>query len=84
MVQGDGDEEDEDEDDAAGADFLNVQGNSIADWVARDDVRRFIQRRFRRFLETFSSKDAMYKKVYRDKLDNMVAGTTLCPLSFGN
>lgn len=76
---GDGEDEDDDEDDAAGADFLNVQGNSIADWVARDDVRRFIQRRFRRFLETFSSKDATYKKVYKDKLDNMVAAN-LCSL----
>jgi len=77
MVQGDGEEQDDDEDDAAGADLLNVQGNSIPDWIARDDVRRFVQRRFRRFLETFSPKNAMYKKVYRDKLDNMVAGTSL-------
>lgn len=81
MQQGDGEEDDDDEDDAAGADFLNVQGNSIAEWVARDDVRRFIQRRFRRFLETFSSKDAMYRKVYREKLDNMVAGTATVNLA---
>lgn len=80
MVQGDNEEEEDDEEDDGGTDFLNVQGNSIAEWVARDDVRRFVQRKFRRFLETFSSKEAMYKKVYRDSLDNMVAGTAFCCL----
>ncbi|XP_024380390.1 DNA replication licensing factor MCM2 [Physcomitrium patens] len=76
---GDNEEEEDDEEDDGGTDFLNVQGNSIAEWVARDDVRRFVQRKFRRFLETFSSKEAMYKKVYRDSLDNMVAAN-LCSL----
>lgn len=77
-MQGDGDEEEyEDEEDDAGTDFLNVQGNSISEWVARDDVRRFVQRKFRRFLETFSSKEALYKKIYRDNLDTMVAGKSL-------
>lgn len=76
---GNGEEEDYEEEDDAGTDFLNVQGNSIADWVAREDVRRFVQRKFRRFLETFSSKEALYKKVYRDNLDTMVAAN-LCSL----
>jgi 4'-phosphopantetheinyl transferase EntD len=77
VAQGNGEEEDYEEEDDAGTDFLNVQGNSIADWVAREDVRRFVQRKFRRFLETFSSKEALYKKIYRDNLDTMVAGTSI-------
>jgi hypothetical protein len=66
-------EEDDDEEEEDTGDFLNVQGE-IAEWVARDEVRRFIQRRVRRFLETFSSKQDEYKKDYRDKMDTMVAG----------
>lgn len=66
-------EEDDDEEEEDTGDFLNVQGE-IEQWVARDEVRRFIQRRVRRFLETFSSKKDEYKKDYRDRMDTMVAG----------
>ena len=66
-------EEDDDEEEEVTGNFLNVQGE-IPEWVARDEVRRFIQRRTRRFLETFSSKKDEYKKDYRDRMDTMVAG----------
>lgn len=66
-------EEDDDEEEEDTGDFLNVQG-AIDEWVARDEVRRFIQRRVRRFLETYSSKQDEHKKDYREKVDTMVAG----------
>lgn len=71
LVQGEDYEEDE-EDDPAG--LLNMQGNSIAEWVARDEVRLFIQRKFRQFLETYSSNEEENRKEYREIVDNMVAG----------
>jgi len=38
-------------------------------------VRRFIQRKFRHFLETFSSREDENRPDYREVVDNMVAGT---------
>jgi hypothetical protein len=67
------DEPEEDEEEEDTTDFLNVQGNSIPEWVARDEVRRFIQRKFRHFLETFSSREDENRPDYREVVDNMVA-----------
>jgi DNA replication licensing factor MCM2 len=67
------DEPEEEEEEEDTTDFLNVQGNSIPEWVARDEVRRFIQRKFRHFLETFSSREDENRPDYREVVDNMVA-----------
>ncbi|XP_024528679.1 DNA replication licensing factor MCM2 isoform X1 [Selaginella moellendorffii] len=46
------DDETEEEDEDDGADMYNIVGN-LRTWVSRDDVRRFIARKFRQFLLTY-------------------------------
>ncbi|CAM6107217.1 unnamed protein product [Calypogeia fissa] len=52
-------EEDEEENEDADEHLYNAQGN-LRDWISREDVRRFIARKLRHFLNTFKMGDRLY------------------------
>eukprot|EP00250_Pteridium_aquilinum_P033332 c5464_g1_i1 orf=283-3030(-) len=63
----------EEEDDEGEYEMYNVQG-SLREWVTRDEVRRFIARKFRQFLLTYvNPKNESGQPEYMRLIDEMVA-----------
>ena len=64
----------EDEEDENDYEMYNVQG-SLREWVTRDEVRRFIARKFRQFLMTYvNPKNESGHPEYVRLIDEMVSG----------
>lgn len=72
-------EEDFGEDDADDeGEMYNVQGN-LREWVSRDEVRRFIARRFRNFLNTFRSPKDESSIEYVNRIRDLVESECTLP-----
>lgn len=62
-------QEDEEEDQEEER-FYHAQG-TLRDWISREDIRRFVGRRFRRFLNTFKVGERFY---YVRLVEELTAG----------
>jgi DNA replication licensing factor MCM2 len=74
-VQDEFDEEDE-------MNMYRVQG-TLREWVTRDEVRRFIAKKFKEFLLTYvNPKNDQGEFEYVRLINEMVLGTVSCVLSY--
>lgn len=61
--------------------MYRVQG-TLREWVTRDEVRRFIAKKFKEFLLTYQKSNNDEDIVYVRQINEMVLGKSLCMPSF--
>lgn len=66
-------QEDDDEDMDADEHLYNALGN-LREWISREEVRRFIAKKFRRFLNTFKVSKEGDRCYYVKLVEEMTAG----------
>ncbi|KAM7269404.1 hypothetical protein ACFE04_024901 [Oxalis oulophora] len=73
------DDDDDDDDDAAGFEMYRVQG-TLREWVTRDEVRRFIAKKFKEFLLTYVNPKNTHGDFEYVRLINEMVSANKCSL----